>query len=342
MLLHSTSRYTLGPEIVKDWGPVVTRVSDDLRKCVVFLGFETFDVNGAADFSCVGTAFFVRYKGLSYLVTVKHVATKVSGGPFAIRANLKNGRAATATLDRADWFYHKDETVDIAAIPLGLGVDADWGAIPEEHIVAENRHFQFGVGIGTETYVVGLFRLLFGRNRNLTIVHTGAIAMMPGDELVPTIDKATNKRTLVEAYLVEAQSLDGLSGSPVFARRMVRHEVSVRGQPVQTHLSAEVGLLGVWQAAWSLPPDDVIAGNLPKGVLVPVGVGLVTPIQKLVDVLEMPTAVKNRDEIIDGIRAQGHVTETQSAPTTKADNPSHKEDFTSLLTSVARGKRQDD
>src|SRR5437764_14482248 len=73
------------------------------------------------------------------------------------------------------------------------------------------------VGIGDLTYTVGLFRLLSGNKRNLPIVHSGIVSMMPSDERIPVRDwRPPHGRIFVEGYLVETGSLEGLSGSPVF------------------------------------------------------------------------------------------------------------------------------
>lgn len=77
------------------------------------------------------------------------------------------------------------------------------------------------IGVGNFTYTIGLFRLLSGEKRNLPVCHFGTIAMLPGDERIPVTDWTDpdgRRRILVEGYLVKSQSLNGLSGSPVFVR----------------------------------------------------------------------------------------------------------------------------
>src|SRR3954464_11423517 len=61
---------------------------------------------------------------------------------------------------------------------------------------------------------VKCLRLLTGSARNLPICHSGAVAMLPEDERVPVVDWTDpdrRRRLHVEGYLVEAQSLAGLS-----------------------------------------------------------------------------------------------------------------------------------
>src|SRR6185437_1865569 len=84
-----------------------------------------------------------------------------------------------------------------------------------------NKAWKYGVGMGDFCYTIGLFRLLSGRKQNLPVVHFGTIARPIFDrdeEPVPIKDwrDPTGRSTiLTNAYLVESQSLSGLSGAPV-------------------------------------------------------------------------------------------------------------------------------
>ena len=58
-----------------------------------------------------------------------------------------------------------------------------------------------------------------GQERTFQLFTPGNIARLPGEERIPV--RADNKPSgseLVDGYLVEAQTLRGLSGSPVFIR----------------------------------------------------------------------------------------------------------------------------
>ena len=67
------------------------------------------------------------------------------------------------------------------------------------------------VGIGDELITVGLFTQRHGAQKKIPIVRSGIIAAMPDE---PFEDQNTGKP--YHAYLVEARSIGGLSGSPVF------------------------------------------------------------------------------------------------------------------------------
>lgn len=53
--------------------------------------------------------------------------------------------------------------------------------IPDHMIGWADGH---NIGIGDMCYTIGLFHLLSGKKRNLPIVHTGNIALLPEDEKI--------------------------------------------------------------------------------------------------------------------------------------------------------------
>lgn len=65
------------------------------------------------------------------------------------------------------------------------------------------------VGLGEEVFVVGLFRHHHGNDKNIPIVRVGNLASV-GEERVVTRDVGE-----MDAMLIEARSVGGLSGSPV-------------------------------------------------------------------------------------------------------------------------------
>jgi hypothetical protein len=90
--------------------------------------------------------------------------------------------------------------MDHEACPLESGV-TDWSVNVQK------------VGVGDAVFMPGLFTYHKGEHRNLPIIRHGHIAGMR-DERVPA--KINGKPVEVDAYLVEIRSIKGLSGSPVF------------------------------------------------------------------------------------------------------------------------------
>ena len=66
------------------------------------------------------------------------------------------------------------------------------------------------IGVGDEVFLTGLFANHIGQQRNLPIIRVGNIALMPEEPVQhPSLGP-------IDAYLIEARSIGGLSGSPVF------------------------------------------------------------------------------------------------------------------------------
>jgi hypothetical protein len=274
------------------------RIEDDVRQTVVFIGYPT-DAPGKGGIDCIGTAFLLRHQGFPYLITARHVAEHVGGDPFLLRVNRLGGGADNLFIDNATWHYDPDPTVDVAVLPiLGLLNENDYQfrfIDDEKESWWANKAWKHGVGIGDFCYTVGLFRVLSGREQNLPVVHFGTIArpisiLGRDEEPIPIKDwrDPTGQKTIFsKAYLIESQSLSGLSGAPVFVR-VSNHHVSndlIESNPGV--LPREMGnavalwhihLIGIWQGAWDAPPADVLGVERGKDIRVPVGMGVVTPI----------------------------------------------------------------
>jgi hypothetical protein len=80
-----------------------------------------------------------------------------------------------------------------------------------------------------------------GRQRNIPIVRIGNVASMPHEPV------ATKNRGAIEAYLVEARSVGGLSGSPVLVQLgIVRPKTDDPGADLDFHMGKRTWyLLGV-------------------------------------------------------------------------------------------------
>ncbi len=287
------------------------RFRDDVRECVAFIG-----VGVGAGFESLGTAFFIGWGGARYLVTARHVADGLEDLPFAVRVN-KNGPAGVVdvTYDPAEhgkdwpWLVHDDPTVDAALMDFNINwrmpdVDADAKSIPQEMFLRTDQFDDRNAGVGDFCYVVGLFRLMRGKTRNLPFVHSGNIGLLPSDERIPVRnwrkEPGAPKTIHVEGYLVEMTSLGGLSGSPVFVRPtfdFVDLPLNT-GEKVTARLpQADVYVMGVWQSAWDGDPDDTLRAEV-GNYKVPVRIGAVVPVQRIIEILEGPVATERRNAFI--------------------------------------------
>lgn len=167
-------------------------------------------------FRLVGTTFFVgrdkQKNNYSYAVTAKHVIEGIKSkglDKVFLRINLTNGEAGLFATNASDWIYHNDKNVDVALHPIGLQGNFDHLLYPESAFVTPEFINENEIDVGDEVIITGLFRHHNGTNRNLPIVRIGNISAMP-------MEKIQTKETLMDGYLIEARSIGGLSGSPVF------------------------------------------------------------------------------------------------------------------------------
>jgi hypothetical protein len=260
------------------------RVSETARRGVVFLGHLKDD--GTVYYG--GTGFLVHYveQGVNvcYVVTARHVAERLTTR-FMMRANLRDGGSKELAYPDPYWAFPEDPTVDIAvALCVLPGNEFENTYLRlNDALVPESE-----VSCGDPVSIIGLFHLHRGSSRNIPMVHSGHVAALPDPrERIPARD-GSGRVVKVVAYLIEAQALEGLSGSPVWITRFS----NVPG--IKTQFSnaplvfAGMSLLGVYQASWEGVPDETLAAarNVPTATRVPLGVGLVVPAHEIVKVIE--------------------------------------------------------
>jgi hypothetical protein len=338
--------YVLGRVVRVRNGGFTLRIQEDARKSVVFFGKKTV---GGIEYR--GTGFLAYFVDgdvwCPYLVTCRHVAAHLRG-EFFLRLNLKDvtGDAPGSIehpVESADWSFHPDESVDLAACPLALGVEIyDHLYYPVDRVAVREN-----VWTGDPINIVGLFRLHQGERKMMPIVHTGNVALLAdASERVPITDRTTGVKTLAEAYLVEAQTLEGLSGSPVFVREIVPVAGARNGSKGMYGLFGDLWLLGLYSGAWDGRPGEILANDRSLHGLerVPIGIGIVVPGDTIKEfIVSDPKLTKFRSfwrGARDKHRAAKSVSASTdagfSAPQSNDENPTHLEDFKSLLNAAAR------
>jgi hypothetical protein len=134
-----------------------------------------------------------------------------------LRLNLRNDQSHIFDLPSDKWIFHPDplSVVDIAALRTSVSTfiyDIQQVSLKTEMVTEEVRS-RWDIGIGDEVFFPGLFVHHSGQGRNLPIVRTGTIAAMR-DEPVKLHSGS------MSAYLIEARSIGGHSGSPVFVNML--------------------------------------------------------------------------------------------------------------------------
>src|SRR5664280_267127 len=220
------------------------RVPDQVLKTAVFLG-----IDGPSGREYGGTGYIVavdyspeylftapmeptisafRYP-FRFLVTAAHVAEKLEGVDFYIRANGLDGSLLELKQDceNAKWWYHPTDrdSVDAAAmlLPTETAMCLDIESIAVSMFAGQRMIKEANLGVGDEVFIAGLFKKAKGASRNIPIIRTGNVAMMP-KEKIPFPTKERPDQWLY-ADLLESRSIGGLSGSPVFIRETLRLSV---------------------------------------------------------------------------------------------------------------------
>jgi hypothetical protein len=286
--------YVLGPPIREQNGGCLVRLADDARKCVAYLGYRASDDD--SEIEPIATGFLVSAGRGTFLVTARHVAEDFGSDPFVVRLNDKNGVGKNDHVDKAEWFFHpNDENIDVAILEYSPPDWTDYVPFPRKAFLSEFKLGTKKIGPGDIAYVVGVFSLLHGKRRNIPAVHTGNIALMADDEPIPLQDWRDPASTIpmeTFGYLVEAQTLPGTSGGPVFVRRAV--DMKAAHGNLEAWSYGSVWLLGLWQGSWYGAPERYL--KLPtaddEDVKVALGVGVVIPAIQIIEALEHRTKPK--------------------------------------------------
>jgi hypothetical protein len=286
----------------------------DIQKCVAYIAY----LDSSYEEQLAGTCTFVSRPTrladfrIAYAVTARHVVDNIKELGFepVLRVNCKPSGAKRHPI-AGEWRYHPDPNVDLAAARLTVkkdeGDDLDdehfdhynvpWQAIvPDLVNGADPREFY----AGDDVFAMGLFYQHSGTQRNIPIVRLGSIAALPEEPVRAIVGtEKQHHEALVEAYLVETRSQQGLSGSPAFVVPM--KPVNTLGLVYPTtiytpktlrpvyFLGVMTGHFGVKAAEFEESPGQLAKVN--------VGISVVVPHNKLVELFETD-AVKADEEAI--------------------------------------------
>jgi hypothetical protein len=298
---------------IGDWEAVY--IDEAVRNCVAFLFSDVVDPPfGVRERRPMGTAFLVAIQhagdlGSVYAVTARHIIDGTRQlGNLRIRLNRK-GRGYDDYLAPHDtWTCHP--TTDVAVAPFG-GVpldDTDVQFLPFEFLATDGFIERAEISEGDEVYFTGLFTQHVGSTRSQPVLRFGNISLMPREPILAKIDPAPNAAPVeIDAYLVEARSWGGQSGSPAFLHFHLWRPVNADDGIGDIRPR----LLGLVHGHYSIPQDVNLMGDTTARGNVPVnaGMAIVIPAQKIIDTLMMDELVKERDE-----RVKEHKNKNQSVP----------------------------
>ncbi|HEX4070907.1 MAG TPA: hypothetical protein VHX68_07040, partial [Planctomycetaceae bacterium] len=297
------------------------RIDDHILKNVVFIGLpqadakfpewvydeQTAEIDGSIHWG--GTGFFLTVDDppgnpiiFNYLVTAKHVADAIEGKAAILRMNSQGGGPAFFNVPaHAKWWRHPEtpDSVDVAVLPWMPPHDIADFALMQAHewLLTDEIIKKRNIGPGDNVYAVGLFSLALGRGRNIPIVRAGHIAIM-SKEKIPGI-RIGHWSGEAEVYVVEARSIGGLSGSPVFVRGTVNVPIKAAndGENLVMHGVGHPHLLGLVHGHWVIPAatiNEVRIKPTRERSEANLGLAIVVPAHKILEVLNHPELVEMR------------------------------------------------
>ncbi|HXY78755.1 MAG TPA: hypothetical protein VEH47_08065 [Candidatus Acidoferrales bacterium] len=329
--------------VEKGYDPTV-RIPDQVLKSVAFIGEVTHrDEQGNVFGDLHATGFFVsirspRFPELRhvYFVTAKHVAEDLKDRIPYILVNTTNGGQTHIYHYGPRWFYHPtDPTADVAVLQIGEQPNTDHLAVlTKDFVNTEDIANREWVDVGDEVFVTGLFTPAPGQKRNMPIVRHGNIAMIPTEQIQTELGFS-------DVYLVEGRSIGGLSGSPVFVRRTETFKLQLpNGRITEVNVPGPFKLFGVMQGHWDIKESEMnkalVHHDREHGVNM--GIAIVTPAVKILDILEQPGMKLIRDLADEDLgRTRGSVPGSDSAKKKATDEKSLTQtDFEDVLTQVSR------
>jgi len=295
------------------------QIPDEVRKCVVFLAYRNKD--GAIKFA--GTGFFVSMPikdpvskdatEFLYLVTAKHVIAQIrmksADQLVLIRINDRSGGFQFGTCALDAWVSHpSDPYVDVSVLPWAPDHKKfDYMSFPFDSFLTAQIADEQGVGIGDEVFMVGLFASHYGKQRNVPVVRIGNIACVPEEPVDTQMGPA-------EAYIIEARSIGGLSGSPVMVI-LGGMRPSKAGMVVGGAL--QLRLLGLVHGHWDVKEgssDALVLDDLAaREARVNMGMAIIVPFGKLAEVLEQGQLESARQDQLLALAARSKSSDIGSA-----------------------------
>jgi hypothetical protein len=262
-------------------------VDEQFRRCVTFLYVDSNQSGGVR--RPVGSVFFVGLPALDdpsqgtarlvFAVTARHV---IDGSEeLWLRMRTNDGGYEDVALRRDAWVLHPTSDVAVALMPVTPTHELRW--IGTEMFATREFVAEHGIGEGDDVFFSGLFIGHYGKGVPQPIIRFGNVALMPREPVKVEISKYPRTLAEVEAYLVEARSWGGQSGSPAFltfsAQRHMGGDLVVGGMP-------PFALLGLVQGIWTDPQGAKAPDPSGEGVIeVNMGISVVIPAWAIMDLL---------------------------------------------------------
>ncbi|WP_119268771.1 S1 family peptidase [Taklimakanibacter deserti] len=321
---------------------------DAVREGIVYIGTEA---NG--QFSPNGTGFIVSHPleesyRILFVITAAHVVKEIAGDTIYVRLNRKSGGAESIPIHEKkilEWSAN-----DVAIFPLNIGADVyHYRALNFDERQLKHAQALFeGISYGDDVYAVGLYTSHYGLTKNIPVVRSGHVALLPGEEPV-----RGPEGNYLDAYLVELRTIAGLSGSPVFLNPPQMRSRDGKVEHLEGDHYLPIGVLIGYHVVES-KQDQVLVpqwqtsdpdADPPASLSLDernTGFGVVVPIEKVFEMIKnMEPALKAALERHKSQSRFRPASASGVAPPDSGENPTHREDFNRLLDAAVQKPKQD-
>ncbi|MDP8983184.1 MAG: hypothetical protein M3O35_21625 [Acidobacteriota bacterium] len=276
------------------------RVSPELLKCVGYLAEAIQLDSEAIDIDPFGTGFFIAIpsaahpnKSFCAFVTARHLIADHKNLKLCLIVNGRSGQGIVVEIpENVIWWEHpSDKTADLVLMVFDhQPKDFDIISMHIRDFLTAERMLKADIGVGDEVFFPGLFTKAPGNGRMTPIVRNGNIALIPSGEIQV-------ESSFADVYLVEAHSLGGMSGSPVFVRETVRiAPYTSDDTPSVAFGIGRLYLMGLMHGHWDINEADInkpsFVHDRPRGVNM--GIAVVVPASKILDIVNRPELVASR------------------------------------------------
>jgi S1-C subfamily serine protease len=265
-------------------------VDQRMLDIVGFLCVDMAVAPGVVKQAPVGTGFFVTVEedgfGQAYLVTAKHVHRDLMKSPKAyIRLNGDTpAEDAEHSVLGSDWRFHNDPAVDLAVLAITGPLQGAYNSLGFNDVIAapdelRKANWSWPPGVGEQLIYAGLLAQYSGHRRTFPIVRMGHMALV-------TDEKIEGEYGPSHYHLADLQTFPGHSGGPVW------------------FVAGYMYLVGVMAAGYLADQDQFIQKQQIGTALhtttietyARLGISLITPVEKLQELLMSDELKKERRE----------------------------------------------
>jgi hypothetical protein len=273
-------------------------IPEELRQCVAFAYYRDRAAGGFRE--PAGTVFFVvdldpdlgPASGPVYAITARHVIDKIATDSTDdrvwLRLNTSDGESDWFDLPLSMWKWHpNDDAVirmaysdtpyyDVAACLFVPDPDrVQFKPVTTQAFVDAEKIGRYAIGPGDDIFLTGLFANHLGHHRNLPIVRCGNLAAMPEEPVATEVGP-------MEAFLIEARSIGGLSGSPCFVSL---GQYRLIGRDLQPPSQFAIFLLGMVHGHWDARSGDIVPAAVDEQEAINKGIAIVLPASHILETI---------------------------------------------------------